>query len=357
MSSARDLRGLFARDRRSNWRSLLPHPEVVPALPAQAAPTLFDATRAFAKESRTRSWWCVGSTYAAVAASLAAAGLAPWWGVRLAASLLASLLLVRAFVLFHDHMHGSILATSRPARALFSLHALLVLTPPRSWRASHNYHHANVGRIDGVQSGSFPLMTTDAWRRAPRRTRLAYRAARHPATIAASYLTVFLASVCAAPLLHDPRRHWDSAVSLLAHAAAIALLAAFGGLAATFYVVLLPMTVACAFGAYLFCVQHNDPGLVMLSPGAWNRQEAALASSTYLRLGAVMRWFTGNIGFHHVHHVNHLIPSYALPRAMAAIPALQSPVVTTLRPRDVLSCFRANLWDEASGRMVAYSDA
>lgn len=79
-------------------------------------------------------------------------------------------------------------------------------------------------------------------------------------------------------------------------------------------------------------------------------------SSSYLRLGPVLAWFTGNIGFHHVHHLNSLIPFYELPRAMAAIPELQHPIVTTMKPADVLACLRANIWDDESGRMIRYRD-
>jgi omega-6 fatty acid desaturase (delta-12 desaturase) len=95
----------------------------------------------------------------------------------------------------------------------------------------------------------------------------------------------------------------------------------------------------------------------LLPDDEWTAYRAALASSSYLRLGPVLRWFSGNIGFHHVHHLNSLIPFYRLPQAMAAIPELRDPHVTTLKLRDVVACFRANLWDEASGRMVRYRDA
>lgn len=76
-----------------------------------------------------------------------------------------------------------------------------------------------------------------------------------------------------------------------------------------------------------------------------------------MKLGPIMKWFTGNIGYHHVHHLNPHIPFYRLPEAMAAIPELQHPVVTSLRPRDILSCFRANLWETETQRMVSYCDA
>lgn len=317
---------------------------------------LFAATRTFARDSAARSWWVIGSTFGLLAGVLAGAAIAPWWPLRLVASMLGALLLVRAFILYHDFMHGAILPGSRLARAVFYTYAAINLTPPRSWRDSHNFHHANVGKIDGSNTGSFPLMTVQMWRTASPIQRLRYRVTRHPLTIVCGYFTIFLLSVCMLPMLRRPARYWDSALSLLAHASAVAMLWVFAGLDAAFFAFLLPMTVAAAMGGYLFYVQHSFPGMLILPEAEWTQYRAALASSSYLRLGPVLRWFTGNIGFHHVHHLNSLIPFYLLPRAMAAIPELQHPTVTTLRPRDVVACLRANVWDDENRRMVGYRD-
>jgi omega-6 fatty acid desaturase (delta-12 desaturase) len=318
---------------------------------------LHQVTRPFATQSPARSWWYVASTFAWLGCALGGAVLVPWWPLRLAASILGALLLVRTFILYHDFMHGAILPGSRLARAVFYSYAAVNLTPPRSWRDSHNFHHANVGRIAGSDVGAFPLMTTETWRRSSRIERLRYRVIRHPATILCAYLTIFFFSVTLLPLLRRPSRYWDSAVSLLAHGAAVATLWIFAGFDAAFFGLLLPMTMAAALGGYLFYAQHSFPGMRILPDAEWTAYRAAVVSSSYLRLGPVLRWFTGNIGFHHVHHLNSLIPFYTLPQAMAAIPELQSPTVTTLKPRDVLACFRANLWDDANGRMVRYGDA
>lgn len=317
---------------------------------------LHGATRAFARQLTARSWWYVGSTFTLLGGALAGAALAPWWPLRLAASILGGLLLVRTFILYHDFMHGAILPGSRLARAVFYSYAAVNLTPPRSWRDSHNFHHANVGRMPS-NVGSFPLMTTEMWRSGSRLERLSYRVVRHPATILCAYLTIFLFSVCLLPLVRRPSRYWDSALSLLAHGMAVASLWVFAGFDVLFFALLLPMSLAAAMGGYLFYAQHSFPGMRILPDEEWTTYRAALVSSSYLRLGPVIRWFTGNIGFHHVHHLNSLIPFYLLPQAMAAVPELQHPTVTTLKPRDIMACFRANLWDEASGRMVRYCDA
>lgn len=289
--------------------------------------------------------------------TLAAAAVAPWWPVRLIASTLGALLLVRFFILYHDFMHGAILPGSKLARAVFYIYAAVNLTPPRSWRDSHNFHHANVGRVATPNVGAFPLMTAEMWRKASRSQRMSYRVTRHPLTILFAYLTIFLFSVTLLPLLRRPSRYWDSALALVAHGTAIGALWLFGGFDVAFFALLLPMTLAAALGGYLFYAQHSFPGMRILPDAEWTVYRASLVSSSYLKLGSVLRWFTGNIGFHHVHHINSLIPFYRLPNAMAAIPELQHPSVTTLQPRAIAACFRANLWDDARGCMIDYREA
>jgi omega-6 fatty acid desaturase (delta-12 desaturase) len=95
----------------------------------------------------------------------------------------------------------------------------------------------------------------------------------------------------------------------------------------------------------------------ILSEEDWTYYRAAMETSSYMPLNKVMRWFTGNIGFHHIHHLNVRIPFYRLPEVMAAIPELQSPVMTTLSPRDIRDCFRCCLWDENRQRVVSYREA
>jgi acyl-lipid omega-6 desaturase (Delta-12 desaturase) len=170
-------------------------------------------------------------------------------------------------------------------------------------------------------------------------------------------VTIFAVTICLVPLLRDPKRHWDSALSLLAHGGLICLLWSLGGFALAFFAVLLPMALASALGGYLFFAQHSFKRMYVASPQAWSFYRAALESSSYIRLNKALQWFTGNIGYHHIHHLNVRIPFYRLPEAMAAIAELQSPVCTSLAPREILDCFRASLWDEARQHMVSYRDA
>lgn len=277
---------------------------------------LLDATRPFAEEIRIRSWWNVASTFVILVAVLAVAAVLERWPLRIVAAVLGGLLFVRAFILFHDFLHGSLLRQSRLGQALFYFYGLVALTPPENWRRSHNFHHANVGKPMIAQNGgftlltsdvgAFPLMTTDTWRRATMWQRLRYRVIRHPLTILGAYVTVFLGSLCLAPLVRNPRKNWPSVLALLVHGGLIAGLCWFAGFSAAFFGFLLPFAIAAALGAYIFFAQHNFRGMRVLASEDWTHYRGALESSSYMRLGPIMRWFTGNIGYHHVHHLNAL---------------------------------------------------
>jgi omega-6 fatty acid desaturase (delta-12 desaturase) len=238
-----------------------------------------------------------------------------------------------------------------------NVYGLVLLTPPRIWRETHNYHHAHAARTDGEQRGTYTLYTTQQWREATFRDRLYYRVERHPLTVLLGYVTVFLVSFCLVPFLRAPRRYRDSGLALLVHGAVGAALFTFAGPAVFFYAFLLPFVIAGATGAYLFYVQHNFEGITIRTKAEWNRTEAALEASSYLKLGRIMRWFTGNVGYHHVHHLNPRIPHYRLADAMAAIPELQDAIVVRLDPRTICSSFRLKLWDPDAGRMVGYAAA
>ena len=307
-------------------------------------------SQTYARESRARSWWHFYSTLAVTTALAATICLVPLWQIRVPASLALGLVLVRVFIIFHDVQHGTILKGSRLAALIMRAYGVLVLNPPSIWKRSHDHHHRNIGRIQGSSIGSFPVMTSADWKRASRWQRLSYLGQRHPLTIAAGYVTIFFYGMCIRSFVVDPRRHVDSAIAVVLHAAIVVLLAIFFP-ATLLFLVLVPMALASAVGAYLFFAQHNFPSVEIMERHDWTYARAALCSSSYIRMGPVMRWFTGNIGYHHVHHVNAKIPFYRLPEAMAGIPALQSPGTTSLSPRQIWKCLRLRVWDPATGRM------
>ena len=315
---------------------------------------LLRATKPFVRERPLRSWADVLSTLAILAALLAiAAWPLPAYG-RIGAGFLAGLVVVRAFVLYHDYQHGAILRRSRIARALMSLYGMLTLSPPSPWNRSHNHHHQNNSKMFGAAIGSFPLMSVKAYRQAGRGQRLRYAAARHPLTILFGYVTIFLVGMTLRPFLLDPKRHLDCLLALVLHGSLIGVLA-WADPATLLYALVLPLFVASAAGAYLFYAQHNFPDAKLQSRADWDLVSAAMQASSCMALSPVLAWVTANIGYHHVHHLNARIPNYRLAEAIAAIPELQNPGRTGLGVGDIRACLRLKLWDAEQGRMVTFS--
>ena len=117
---------------------------------------------------------------------------------------------------------------------------------------------------------------------------------------------------------------------------------------------ILPFLIANGLGSYLFYAQHNFPDATFKEADDWDYANAALQSTSFMTMGTLMNWFTGNIGYHHVHHINHRIPFYRLKEAMTGMPELQNPKTTSLNPRDVIACLRLKFWDPKKGEMVHF---
>lgn len=314
---------------------------------------LLIASKEFASEIRWLSWWHLWSTLAALAATMTIAMCGfPWW-LRVVASISAGLVGVRLFIIYHDYQHGAILRNSKVAGFVMNLTGLMMLNPRSVWNRSHDHHHKNNSKTFGANIGSFPIMTQEAYASASPSERLAYAAMRHPLNMLLGYFTVFTIGMCLRPFLYSPKRHFDGLLSVLMHFGVMAYVATMG-----VDVLLLGMVIPCllsaTLGAYLFYAQHNFPAADLKPRSEWTHVEAALHSSSFISMGSLMSWFTGNIGYHHVHHLNAHIPFYRLPEAMAALEELQSPGTTSLRPRDVLACLRLKVWSPDAGKFVSF---
>ena len=332
--------------------------------------TLLAAAKEFQKEDRARSWFHFFETFAVFGALQAVTAMAParalaagsttpaaaaWWAAALVCALVQGLVIVRLFIVYHDYMHLAILRNSTFAKWTMYAYGIYVLTPPNVWRQSHNYHHAHTAKIVGSHVGSYMMVTTKMWEAMTPSQRLVYKAFRHPLTVLFAYFTVFGIGMCVQPFLRNPKKNWDSALALIVNVAASVALCWFFGFWTFFFAYFLPLFVATASGAYLFYAQHDFPEMNVQPRESWDYSRAALESSSFMELSPLMHWFTGNIGYHHVHHLNPGIPFYRLPMAMAAIPELQQPLgKTSLRLEDIRRCFAQKLWDAEAGRMVGY---
>ena len=167
-----------------------------------------------------------------------------------------------------------------------------------------------------------------------------------------SYIFAFVLGTCIRSLVASPRRHWDSLLALIFHYALMVVLVIATGWQLMFLGFLLPMVISHAIGSYLFYAQHNFPSATFEDKNGWTYIKAALNSSSYMKMNPLMEWFTANIGYHHIHHVNAKIPFYRLPEAYRAIPELQKAKETSLNPGEIIRCFQLKVWDAEKREMV-----
>jgi acyl-lipid omega-6 desaturase (Delta-12 desaturase) len=323
----------------------------------RAGAALVRATKPFSEEIPAVTWRLLILTLIAHSAALGVAAFAPWWPMQLLGGCVAGAILVRLFIFYHDYLHGAVFRDSALGRAAMVAYGWFILAPPPVWEQTHNYHHQNNAKMLGAAIGSYPTVSVRMFAVMTPSQRRWYRFARNPLTIVFGYFTSFVGGMCIAAFLRDPKTHWQGPAALVLHLGLIGGVALALGWPAALFAVVVPHFVSCALGSYLFYAQHNFPACEIRSREAWSYHHAALKASSMFDMHPVLHWFTGNIGYHHVHHLNHKIPFYRLPEAMAAIPELQDPGRTSWRPSDVWACLRLKLWDPQRNRLVGWAEA
>lgn len=313
------------------------------------------ATRSFATEDIRKSWIAVLVVLACDALAIRLT-LADWpLGIRIFASVAFALLMVRTFVIFHDYEHGAILRNSRAADVLMTLVGMTFLRSPAEWRRSHNFHHSNNAKLATSSVGSFPTKTTAEWAGMTPKQKLGYKIVRSPWVIVFAYVTCFLLEGLKKIFSRDWTLRLQALFAVSLHVALLGV-AARAGASTLLLSVVVPYSIACALGAYLFYVQHNFVGVGFKSEEEWTYDYAALKSSSCLSCGPIVHWFTANIGYHHIHHLNHKIPFYRLPEAMKAHAFLREPVFVKLTLNDIRASLRLKLWDAEKREMVGFRE-
>ena len=224
--------------------------------------------------------------------------------------------------------------------------------PPWVWRERHNTHHKRNCQIDDPSvDGQVPLYSTVAWAKLSKGERLVYRLVRSWAGMILGWIPYFFV-----PVLQASRGNPAAVLWPVAQVAVVVCSGIFLGWAVTWWALILPIWIAVFMGTVLFFVQHNAPGLQFSMPGEWNYGDAALKASSYLNIPRWQHWLTGNIGYHHIHHINDRIPFYKLPEVMANIPALQNPVSLRLTAGDLNRCLKLQLWCPDRGRLISLKE-
>jgi acyl-lipid omega-6 desaturase (Delta-12 desaturase) len=264
--------------------------------------------------------------------------------------------LVRTFIVFHDCAHGSLLRTKRANRWVGRFTGLLVLAPYERWRHDHAIHHASSGDLERRGVGDVITLTVVEYRMRGWRGRLGYRLIRNPFVMfGLGPVFAMIVGPRIATRAQRPRMRNSVLCTDAALAAIVAALCWLIGWQQFLLVWALPAMLAGSVGIWLFYVQHQFEDAYWQASPDWDYTEAALRGSSYLRLPKLLQFFTGNIGLHHVHHLNAGIPNYSLQRAHDENPIFEQ--VPTLSLWGALRSVRLKLWDEERGKLVTFAQA
>lgn len=268
----------------------------------------------------------------------------------------ASGFLIRAFIVFHDCTHGSFLRSRRANSLVGVATGLLVWMPFRAWQHEHAVHHATSGDLDRRGIGDIKTLTVAEYRALPAWRRVGYRLFRNPLVMfGLGWLLVLVLKPRF--VRRGARKGVRNSVlgTNLALAVIVAALCFLLGWRDYLLVQGPVFLVAGALGIWLFYVQHQFEDTYWQAHEDWRYDRAALEGSSYLKLPRVLQFFTGNIGFHHVHHLSVGIPNYNLQKAHEENEQLRA--VPELTLRDALRATRLKLWDERSRRLVTFAEA
>lgn len=279
----------------------------------------------------------------------------------LAAFLISALngcFLVRIFGIQHDCGHGSFFKNRHVSDWTGRVLGVLTLTPYDVWRRSHSIHHSHAGDLSHRGIGDVMTLTIEEYHQRTRFGRFLYRAYRHPLVmfgIGPTYLFI-LCHRLPLGMMNQGRKYWISAMGT--NAAILAILSVivyFGGFVALFLVFLPTTLIAASIGVWLFYIQHQFEQTQWDQPENWTLHEAALHGSSHYDLPLILRWFTANLGIHHVHHLYSRIPCYRLPEVLRDHKELVDCSRMTLL--ESFKCASLHLWDEKSRTLVSFAKA
>jgi len=265
--------------------------------------------------------------------------------------------LVRLFMIQHDCGHGSFFPSRRANDWVGRVIGVATLTPYDHWRASHAFHHASSGNLDRRGIGDVHTLTVAEYLARSRWGRLRYRLYRHPAVmfgVGPLYLFL-LQNRLPFGFMRKGWKPWFSTMTTnAAIAAAVALMIFAVGFWAFLWIQVPIVLLAAAAGVWLFYVQHQFEHTHWAEDASWNAHDAALYGSSHYDLPRVLRWFTANIGVHHVHHLSSRIPYYRLQEVLRDHGELRS--VGRLTLLQSLQGLRLVLWDTHRRRLISFKE-
>jgi len=275
-----------------------------------------------------------------------------WWLTAPLAAF-AGIILVRVFIIFHDCGHGSYLKSGLANDIVGFICGMLTFTPYFHWRWEHSVHHSSAGHLDKRGTGDVYTMTVQEYLESSRWKRFAYQLSRNPIVlfVIAPLFLFLIRQRFASPKANRREKnsvHWMN-LAIFGMAVGLSFVVGFWN-----YVLiqLIMMMVAGSVGIWMFYVQHQFEEAYWERDGKWDYTAAALQGSSFYKLPKILQWFSGNIGFHHIHHLSPKIPNYNLERCHKAHSLFQQ-----VKPITLFSSLKTaslRLWDEQDKKLVGY---
>lgn len=275
-----------------------------------------------------------------------------WW-LTIPLAVLAGGFLIRAFIIFHDCGHGSFFKSRMANHFWGFVTGLLTFTPYYHWRWEHSVHHAAAGNLERRGVGDVMTLTVKEYLESSRLKKFSYRLSRNPFILFVIAPLIIVLIVQRFPSAKAKRREtisvWTMNMAVLGLAAG---LIAIVGFLPWLVIQLVAMSVASSAGFWLFYVQHQYEDTYWEQNEAWEYTDAAIKGSSYYKLPKILQWFTGNIGFHHIHHLSPRIPNYNLERCHHS-----NPMFAEVEPMTLLGSLRSltlRLWDENTRKLISF---
>jgi omega-6 fatty acid desaturase (delta-12 desaturase) len=263
--------------------------------------------------------------------------------------------LVRLFIIFHDCGHGSFFKSQKANRAVGMFFGILAFTPYYKWHNEHMQHHATVGNLDKRGVGDVWTMTREEYLASSKWLRFRYRLYRNPLImfgIGSIYVFVLKNRI--------PNKDSDRKEKLnvyFTNAALVVMFVVMSWLIGFLYYLVIQLAIiylAAIAGLWLFYLQHQYEDVTWVRSKDWNYREIALEGSSFVKFPKVLQWFSGNIGFHHIHHINARIPNYKLEKCYNENPVFKQVEPVTFMKS--LKTLKLRLWDEKIQKLIGFNE-
>jgi len=275
--------------------------------------------------------------------------------LTIALSAVTSGFFIRTFIIFHDCTHGSFFKNKKANAVIGTITGIMTLFAYEKWKREHSIHHASSGNLDKRGVGDIWVMTIDEYVEASKWERFKYRMYRNP-LVMFGLGPILLILVSSRFNRKDARKKERNNTYLINISIVViySFLIAIIGWQAFLIVQGTTMFIAGALGIWLFYVQHTFEDSYFEDENEWDYVKAAIEGSSYYQLPKLLQWVTGNIGFHHVHHLSPRVPNYHLEKAHESAPPIQQ--ATTINFKSSLKSLRYKLYDERNKTFVTFGE-